>query len=187
MYNATSVSAVKYGDTVLAAKDYTFAEGTLTIKGSFLKTIAYDDMMTFVVTADGVEVKINVKALSEVDPEKSFVAYTGADGAKFDKKFAGKTVEKVLDTKTSAALTQEQYSFSADGTLTIAKAYFTTTGTYSFAVVTDDGFISPWQSITNTTQTDLQTEWKQTTAPGAADTLTVSGRKRLSDLRISSI
>lgn len=62
MYNATSVSAVKYGDTVLAAKDYTFAEGTLTIKGSFLKTIAYDDMMTFVVTADGVEVKINVKA-----------------------------------------------------------------------------------------------------------------------------
>ena len=175
MYNATSVSAVKYGDTVLAAKDYTFAEGTLTIKGSFLKTIAYDDMMTFVVTADGVEVKINVKALSEVDPEKSFVAYTGADGAKFDKKFAGKTVEKVLDTKTSAALTQEQYSFSADGTLTIAKAYFTTTGTYSFAVVTDDGLYFAVAVNYEYDANGLANRMEANNGSWAADTLTVSG------------
>lgn len=175
MYNATSVSAVKYGDTVLAAKDYTFAEGTLTIKGSFLKTIAYDDMMTFVVTADGVEVKINVKALSEVDPEKSFVAYTGADGAKFDKKFAGKTVEKVLDTKTSAALTQEQYSFSADGTLTIAKAYFTTTGTYSFAVVTDDGLYFAVAVNYEYDANGLANRMEANNGSWADNTLTVSG------------
>lgn len=175
MYNATAVSAVKYGDTVLDAKDYSFADGALTIKGSFLKTIAYDDVMTFVATADGVEVKINVKALSEVDPEKSFVAYTGADGARFDKKFAGKTVEKVLDTKTSAALTQEQYSFAADGTLTIAKTYFTATGTYSFAVVTDDGLYFAVAVNYEYDANGLANRMDANNGSWADDTLTVSG------------
>ena len=46
LYNTTAVSAVKYGDETLTANtDYTFADGKLTIKGSYLQTIAYADVM----------------------------------------------------------------------------------------------------------------------------------------------
>lgn len=138
MYNTTAVSAVKFGEKTLAATDYSYAEGKLTLKGSYLKTIAYADVMNFVVTADGVDVKVNVKALSEVDPAKSYVAYTGENGAEYEA-FAGKTILKLVNMDTSAELVaEEDYAVAADGTLIINADNFTQAGVYGFVVVTED-------------------------------------------------
>lgn len=137
MYNTTAVSAVKYGDETLAANtDYTFADGKLTIKGSYLQTIAYADVMRFTVVADGVELKANIKALCEVSADKSAVATVGENGAVFENAFGGKTVTSVVDMDTLKELTSAQFTF-ADGKLTVAKEYFTESKTYSFAVVAD--------------------------------------------------
>lgn len=138
MYNTSAVTAVKYGDETLAANtDYTFADGKLTIKGSYLQTIAYADMMRFTVVADGAELKANVKALCEVSADKSAVTAVGENGAVFENAFGGKTVTSVVDMDTLETLTASQFTF-ADGKLTISKDYFTENKTYSFAVVTDD-------------------------------------------------
>ena len=138
MYNTTAVTAVKYGGKTLAANtDYTFADGKLTIKGSYLQTIAYADMMRFTVVADGAELKANVKALCEVSADKSAVTAVGENGAVFENAFGGKTVTSVVDMDTLETLTASQFTF-ADGKLTISKDYFTENKTYSFAVVTDD-------------------------------------------------
>lgn len=138
MYNTSAVTAVKYGDKTLAANtDYTFADGKLTIKGSYLQTIAYADMMRFTVVADGAELKANVKALCEVSADKSAVTAVGESGAVFENAFGGKTVTSVVDMDTLETLTASQFTF-ADGKLTISKDYFTENKTYSFAVVTDD-------------------------------------------------
>ena len=138
MYNTTAVTAVKYGGETLAANtDYTFADGKLTIKGSYLQTIAYADMMRFTVVADGAELKANVKALCEVSADKSAVTAVGENGAVFENAFGGKTVTSVVDMDTLETLTASQFTF-ADGKLTISKDYFTENKTYSFAVVTDD-------------------------------------------------
>ena len=138
MYNTTAVTAVKYGGETLAANtDYTFADGKLTIKGSYLQTIAYADMMQFTVVADGAELKANVKALCEVSADKSAVTAVGENGAVFENAFGGKTVTSVVDMDTLETLTASQFTF-ADGKLTISKDYFTENKTYSFAVVTDD-------------------------------------------------
>ena len=138
MYNTSAVTAVKYGDETLAANtDYTFADGKLTIKGSYLQTIAYADMMRFTVVADGAELKANVKALCEVSADKSAVTTVGENGAVFENAFGGKTVTSVVDMDTLETLTDSQFTF-ADGKLTISKDYFTENKTYSFAVVTDD-------------------------------------------------
>ena len=138
MYNTSAVTAVKYGDETLAANtDYTFADGKLTIKGSYLQTIAYADMMRFTVVADGVELTANVKALCEVSADKSAVTTVGENGAVFENAFGGKTVTSVVDMDTLETLTASQFTF-ADGKLTISKDYFTENKTYSFAVVTDD-------------------------------------------------
>ena len=140
MYNTTAVSAVKYGDKTLTANtDYTFADGKLTIKGSYLKTIAYADVMNFTVVADGVEVPVNVKALCEVSADKAAIAAVGTEGAVYENAFGGKAVTSVVDMDTVIALTADtDYTF-ADGKLTIKAAYFTENKTYSFAVVTEDG------------------------------------------------
>ena len=138
MYNTSAVTAVKYGDKTLAANtDYTFADGKLTIKGSYLQTIAYADVMRFTVVADGVELTANVKALCEVSADKSAVTAVGENGAVFENAFGGKTVTSVVDMDTLETLTASQFTF-ADGKLTISKDYFTENKTYSFAVVTDD-------------------------------------------------
>lgn len=138
MYNTTAVSAVKYGDETLTADtDYTFADGKLTIKGSYLQTIAYADVMRFTVVADGVELKANIKALCEVSADKSAVAAVGENGAVFENAFDGKTVTSVVDMDTLEELTSSQFTF-ADGKLTVAKEYFTENKTYSFAVVAGD-------------------------------------------------
>lgn len=138
MYNTTAVTAVKYGGETLAANtDYTFADGKLTIKGSYLQTIAYADMMQFTVVADGVELEANVKALCEVSADKSAVTAVDENGAVFENAFGGKTVTSVVDMDTLETLTASQFTF-ADGKLTISKDYFTENKTYSFAVVTDD-------------------------------------------------
>ena len=138
LYNTTAVTAVKYGGETLAANtDYTFADGKLTIKGSYLQTIAYADMMQFTVVADGAELKANVKALCEVSADKSAVTAVGENGAVFENAFGGKTVTSVVDMDTLETLTASQFTF-ADGKLTISKDYFTENKTYSFAVVTDD-------------------------------------------------
>lgn len=138
MYNTEAVSAVKFGEKPLAATDYSYAQGKLTLKGSYLKTIAYADVMNFVVTADGVDVKVNVKALSEVDPAKSYVAYTGDNGAEYEA-FAGKTILKLVNMDTSAELVaEEDYAVAADGTLIINADNFTQAGVYGFVVVTED-------------------------------------------------
>lgn len=138
LYNTSAVTAVKYGDKTLAANtDYTFADGKLTIKGSYLQTIAYADMMRFTVVADGAELKANVKALCEVSADKSAVTTVGENGAVFENAFGGKTVTSVVDMDTLETLTASQFTF-ADGKLTISKDYFTENKTYSFAVVTDD-------------------------------------------------
>ncbi len=140
LYNTTAVSAVKYGDETLTADtDYTFADGKLTIKGSYLKTIAYADIMNFTVVADGVEVPVNVKALCEVSADKAAIAAVGTEGAVYENAFGGKAVTSVVDMDTVKALTADtDYTF-ADGKLTIKAAYFTENKTYSFAVVTEDG------------------------------------------------
>ena len=139
MYNTSAVSAVRYGDKQLAATDYSFAEGKLVIKGSYLKTIAYADVINLVVTANGVDVKVNVKTLSEVDPAKSYVAYTGENGAEYTD-FAGKTVLKVIDMNTSSELAaQDDYAVTEDGTLILNSANFTQAGVYGYAVVTEEG------------------------------------------------
>lgn len=138
MYNTSAVTAVKYGgETLDANTDYTFADGKLTIKGSYLQTIAYADMMRFTVVADGVELTANVKALCEVSADKSAVTTVGENGAVFENAFGGKTVTSVVDMDTLETLTASQFTF-ADGKLTISKDYFTENKTYSFAVVTDD-------------------------------------------------
>lgn len=138
MYNTEAVSAVKYGDETLTANtDYTFADGKLTIKGSYLQTIAYADVMRFTVVADGVELKANIKALCEVSADKSAVAAVGENGAVFENAFDGKTVTSVVDMDTMEELTSSQFTF-ADGKLTVAKEYFTENKTYSFAVVAGD-------------------------------------------------
>ncbi len=138
MYNTTAVSAVKYGDKTLTANtDYTFADGKLTIKGSYLQTIAYADVMRFTVVADGVELKANIKALCEVSADKSAVAAVGENGAVFENAFDGKTVTSVVDMDTLEELTSSQFTFE-DGKLTVAKEYFTENKTYSFAVVAGD-------------------------------------------------
>ena len=138
MYNTTAVSAVKYGgETLTADTDYTFADGKLTIKGSYLQTIAYADVMRFTVVADGVELKANIKALCEVSADKSAVAAVGENGAVFENAFDGKTVTSVVDMDTLEELTSSQFTF-ADGKLTVAKEYFTENKTYSFAVVAGD-------------------------------------------------
>lgn len=138
MYNTTAVSAVKYGDEPLTANtDYTFADGKLTIKGSYLQTIAYADVMNFTVVADDVELKANIKALCEVSADKSAVAAVGENGAVFENAFDGKTVTSVVDMDTMEELTSSQFTF-AGGKLTVAKEYFTENKTYSFAVVAGD-------------------------------------------------
>lgn len=138
MYNTTAVSAVKYGDETLTANtDYTFADGKLTIKGSYLQTIAYADVMRFTVVADGVELKANIKALCEVSADKSAVAAVGENGAVFENAFDGKTVTSVVDMDTMEELTSSQFTFEG-GKLTVAKEYFTENKTYSFAVVAGD-------------------------------------------------
>lgn len=138
MYNTTAVSAVKYGDETLTANtDYTFADGKLTIKGSYLQTIAYADVMNFTVVADGVELKANIKALCEVSADKSAVAAVGENGAVFENAFDGKTVTSVVDMDTMEELTSSQFTFEG-GKLTVAKEYFTENKTYSFAVVAGD-------------------------------------------------
>lgn len=138
MYNTTAVSAVKYGDEALTANtDYTFADGKLTIKGSYLQTIAYADVMRFTVVADGVELKANIKALCEVSADKSAVAAVGENGAVFENAFDGKTVTSVVDMDTMEELTSSQFTFEG-GKLTVAKEYFTENKTYSFAVVAGD-------------------------------------------------
>ncbi len=140
IYNAAAVSAVKYGDEQLAADAYSFdaATGKLTIKGSYLQTIAYADMMNFTVVADGVELEVNIEALCEVSADKSVIATVGADGVVYENAFGGKAVTTVLDMDTLTELTASQFTF-ADGKLTIDAAYFTENKTYSFAVVTEDG------------------------------------------------
>lgn len=140
IYNAAAVSAVKYGDEQLAADAYSFdaATGKLTIKGSYLQTIAYADMMNFTVVADGVELEVNIEALCEVSADKSVIATVGADGVVYENAFGGKAVTTVLDMDTQTELTASQFTF-ADGKLTIDAAYFTENKTYSFAVVTEDG------------------------------------------------
>ena len=138
MYNTEAVSAVKYGDETLTANtDYTFADGKLTIKGSYLQTIAYADVMRFTVVADGVELKANIKALCEVSADKSAVAAVGENGAVFENAFDGKTVTSVVDMDTMEELTSSQFTFEG-GKLTVAKEYFTENKTYSFAVVAGD-------------------------------------------------
>ncbi len=138
LYNTAAVSAVKYGDKTLTANtDYTFADGKLTIKGSYLKTIAYADVMNFTVVADDVELKANIKALCEVSADKSAVAAVGENGAVFENAFDGKTVTSVVDMDTMEELTSSQFTF-AGGKLTVAKEYFTENKTYSFAVVAGD-------------------------------------------------
>lgn len=138
LYNTTAVSAVKYGDETLTANtDYTFADGKLTIKGSYLQTIAYADVMRFTVVADGVELKANIKALCEVSADKSAVAAVGENGAVFENAFDGKTVTSVVDMDTMEELTSSQFTFEG-GKLTVAKEYFTENKTYSFAVVAGD-------------------------------------------------
>ena len=140
IYNATEVKAVEYSGEALAASDYAFADGELTIRGSYLKTISYAETMTFTVTADNdVQLTVNVKAYCEADASKAVTAKVGADGAVFEKAFSGKAIQSVIDTATSKALSAEDFQVSSDGTLTVAKAYFAQEGTYSFAVVTDDG------------------------------------------------
>lgn len=139
MYNTTAVSEVKYGDEKLAADAYSFdaATGKLTIKGSYLQTIAYADVMRFTVVADGVELKANIKALCEVSADKSAVAAVGENGAVFENAFDGKTVTSVVDMDTMEELTSSQFTFEG-GKLTVAKEYFTENKTYSFAVVAGD-------------------------------------------------
>lgn len=138
MYNTTAVSAVKYGDEKLTENtDYTFADGKLTIKGSYLQTIAYADVMRFTVVADDVELKANIKALCEVSADKSAVAAVGENGAVFENAFDGKTVTSVVDMDTMEELTSSQFTFEG-GKLTVAKEYFTENKTYSFAVVAGD-------------------------------------------------
>ena len=139
LYNTTAVSEVKYGDEKLAADAYSFdaATGKLTIKGSYLQTIAYADVMRFTVVADGVELKANIKALCEVSADKSAVAAVGENGAVFENAFDGKTVTSVVDMDTMEELTSSQFTFE-DGKLTVAKEYFTENKTYSFAVVAGD-------------------------------------------------
>ena len=138
LYNTAAVSAVKYGDKTLTADtDYTFADGKLTIKGSYLKTIAYADVMNFTVVADGVEVPVNVKALCEVSADKAAIAAVGTEGAVYENAFGGKAVTSVVDMDTMEELTSSQFTF-AGGKLTVAKEYFTENKTYSFAVVAGD-------------------------------------------------
>lgn len=138
MYNTSAVTAVKYGDETLAANtDYTFAGGKLTIKGSYLQTIAYADVIRLTVVADGAELKANIKALCEVSADKSAVTAVGESGAVFENAFGGKTVTSVVDMDSMEELSSAQFTF-ADGKLTISKDYFTENKTYSFAVVTDD-------------------------------------------------
>ena len=139
LYNTTAVSEVKYGDEQLAADAYSFdaATGKLTIKGSYLQTIAYADVMRFTVVADGVELKANIKALCEVSADKSAVAAVGENGAVFENAFDGKTVTSVVDMDTMEELTSSQFTFEG-GKLTVAKEYFTENKTYSFAVVAGD-------------------------------------------------
>lgn len=139
LYNTTAVSEVKYGDEKLAADAYSFdaATGKLTIKGSYLQTIAYADVMRFTVVADGVELKANIKALCEVSADKSAVAAVGENGAVFENAFDGKTVTSVVDMDTLEELTSSQFTFEG-GKLTVAKEYFTENKTYSFAVVAGD-------------------------------------------------
>lgn len=139
-YNTTEVSQIRFGDEILDSTDYSYADGKLTIYGDYLKNIPYAEMLNFVVVADNnTEVKVNVKALCEVDADKAVTAVVGESGAVFEKAFAGKTVQSVIDAATSVALSQDQYEVSSDGTLTIKSSYFTEIGTYSFAVVTNEG------------------------------------------------
>lgn len=136
LYNTTAVTAVRYGDTTLTSEQFSFDGSKLTVKGSFLSTVVYDDIMELVAVCDGgVEVTIPVKVNVAIDPETSFVAYAGENGAAFND-FADKTVTQVINTATSVALTGEEYTF-ADGVLTISKSYLTEKGTYGFAVLAD--------------------------------------------------
>lgn len=140
LYNADSVTAVKYGEDTLSTNDYSYANGMLTVKSSFLKTISYAEMINLVVTADGCDLKINIKAITEVSQEKAVYAYAGTNGAAFDKTYAGKTVQKVIDTATTMELVKDtDYEVAADGTLTVRKSYMTEEKVYSFAVLTEDG------------------------------------------------
>lgn len=175
VYNTASVTAVKYAGEALASSDYTFADGILTLKGSYLKTIAYADTMTFTVTADnGVELTINVKAYCEADASKAVIAKVGAEGAVFEKGFAGKTVSAVIDTATSKELSSEDYKVAADGTLTVAKAYFTAEGTYSFAVVTDGGLYFA-MAINRVYENNWANNLDVSNGTYAEETLTVKG------------
>ena len=136
LYNTTAVTAVRYGDTTLTSEQFSFDDSKLTVKGSFLSTVVYDDIMELVAVCDGgVEVTVPVKVNVAIDPETSFVAYAGENGAVFND-FADKTVTQVINTATSVALTGEEYTF-ADGVLTISKSYLTEKGTYGFAVLAD--------------------------------------------------
>ena len=136
LYNTTAVTAVRYGDTTLTSEQFSFDGSKLTVKGSFLSTVVYDDIMELVAVCDGgVEVTVPVKVNVTIDPETSFVAYAGENGAAFND-FADKTVTQVINTATSVALTGEEYTF-ADGVLTISKSYLTEKGTYGFAVLAD--------------------------------------------------
>ena len=72
--------------------------------------------------------------------EKAVCAYAGTNGAAFDKTYAGKTVQKVIDTATTMELVKDtDYEVAADGTLTVRKSYMTEEKVYSFAVLTEDG------------------------------------------------
>lgn len=136
LYNTTAVTAVRYGDTTLTSEQFSFDGSKLTVKGSFLSTVVYDDIMELVAVCDGgVEVTVPVKVNVAIDPETSFVAYAGENGAAFND-FADKNVTQVINTATSVALTGEEYTF-ADGVLTISKSYLTEKGTYGFAVLAD--------------------------------------------------